>query len=105
MAGRLAVRVRDLLIAQLPNGAPSKIDIAKMLGLSVASLRRHLTEEGTSFRELSRTKMNDRAKFLLDQGQSVQEVAEDLGFSDFRSFTRAFKSWNNMTPGSYLASR
>jgi len=70
----------------------------------VASLRRRLSEEGVNFRDLCHTAKNDRAKFLLKQGLSVPEVAERLGFSDFRSFTRAFKSWNETTPRSFRLS-
>ena len=98
---RVVERVTELL----KDNAASQQHVARMLGLSVASLRRKLAEDGTAFRDLNRTVKNERAKFLLAGGASVPEVAESLGFSDFRSFSRAFKAWNKMTPASYRASR
>ena len=97
-------RVRERVASILEGDVASQQTVAALLGLSVASLRRRLSEEGTSFRALCHTAKNDRAKFLLKQGLSVPEVAERLGFSDFRSFTRAFKSWNETTPRSYRLS-
>lgn len=78
--------------------------IAKNLGMSVATLGRRLREEGTSFRDLRRIVLNTTAKELLGQGLSLPEVADSLGFSDFRSFTRAFKGWNGVTPKSFVTS-
>jgi AraC-like DNA-binding protein len=98
-------RIRERVGAIVESGTTSQEEVAKKMGLSVASLRRRLDDEGINFRDLCRDKMNDRAKYLLSRGLSVQEVAESLGFSDFRSFTRAFKSWNRMTPSGYLSSR
>lgn len=97
-------RIRERVASILVGGVTSQQAVASLLGLSVASLRRRLSEEGTSFRALCHAARNDRAKFLLKQGLSVPEVAERLGFSDFRSFTRAFKNWNETTPRSYRLS-
>jgi AraC-like DNA-binding protein len=66
-----------------------------------ATLRRRLESEGASFRDLRRDTLNEAAKRLLRRRSSVAEVAEELGFSDFRSFNRAFKAWNGVTPKAY----
>jgi len=76
-------------------------EVARLLGLSVASLRRALSAEGTSFRELRADTLNRHARQALRDGQSIQTVAEMLGFSDGRSFARAFRQWNGMPPGDY----
>lgn len=76
-------------------------DVARRLGYSVATLRRRLAQEDTSFRTLSQEALNQKSKHMLAQGFHMSDIAEDLGFSDFRSFTRAFKGWNNMTPTAY----
>ncbi|MGD9800293.1 MAG: helix-turn-helix domain-containing protein [Parvularculaceae bacterium] len=33
----------------------------------------------------------------------MADVAEELGFSDFRAFNRAFKAWNGVTPKAYAS--
>ncbi|MEM8935882.1 MAG: helix-turn-helix domain-containing protein [Pseudomonadota bacterium] len=75
--------------------------IAARLGLSVASLRRRLSDEGMNFRDLRQQVLNEKARALLSGGGAVSEVAEQLGFSDFRAFNRAFKLWNGVTPAEF----
>lgn len=82
-------------------GARGQDQAARALGLSAASLRRRLGEEGVTFRSLKSEILDDRAKHLLGCGHTVREVAELLDFSDARSFARAFKARNGMTPTAY----
>lgn len=72
--------------------------IGHMLGMSVATLRRRLEAEGVGFRQLRRDSLNARAQSMLTGGAHPRDVAEELGFSDLRSFNRAFKAWNGVTP-------
>lgn len=98
-AGKSTVgRVRDALA----EGAQGQPQVARRLGVSVATLRRRLKDEDASFRVVRHQVLNEVAKSLLEERCHVSDVAEQLGFSDFRSFTRAFKSWNGMTPRSYV---
>lgn len=99
MAGRLAVRVRDLLIAQLPNGAPSKIDIAKMLNMTERTLLRRLKDEGTTFADVVNQLREELAfQYLQRDSMTISEVAYLLGFSDEGTFSRAFKRWTGRRP-------
>ncbi|MEL7486119.1 MAG: helix-turn-helix domain-containing protein [Pseudomonadota bacterium] len=82
----------------LSTGIVEQTQIALQLGVSVATLRRRLSEEGESFRQLRRDALNDAAKHLLSSGRSVEEAANELGFSECRSFNRAFRDWNGVTP-------
>ena len=76
--------------------------VARRLGLSVATLRRRLEMEGsTSFRALSENLRECTARSLLDQHHHPNDVAEELGFSDQRSFARAFKRWTGTTPAAH----
>lgn len=85
----------------LTDGLHDQDQVAERLGVSVATLRRRLTEAGVTFRDLRHAVLNDRAKAALADQAAVAAVAEVLGFSDMRSFTRAFKSWNGITPSAF----
>jgi AraC-like DNA-binding protein len=79
--------------------------VAKRLRLSVATLRRRLqTERSATFRTLSENARERAARSLLDQHYHPNDVAEKLGFSDQRSFARAFKRWTGLTPAAYAIS-
>ena len=77
--------------------------IASSLCLTAQTLRRQLQDEGTSYQDLLDDLRRDMAIDLLYmQELSVAEVAERLGFSEPRSFSRAFKTWTGLTPSRYL---
>lgn len=85
------------------DGLTSQNAVAARLGVSVATLRRRLGAEGVNFRDLHHHLLSERAKASLLGGDAVGEVAEALGFSDTRSFARAFKGWTGMTPSTFAA--
>ena len=72
--------------------------------MSVASLRRRLEERGTGFREIRAATLAEAAKLRLDHGERVAQIAEELGFSDGRSFARAFREWTGQSPQQYRSS-
>lgn len=82
----------------LARGANDQTSVAALAGVSAPTLRRRLEEEGTSFRDLRQDVLNEAAKRLLADRKSLAEVAEELGFSDYRAFSRAFKAWNGVSP-------
>lgn len=94
-----ALRVRELLMQQT---CPLRVDmgtIARLLGLSVRSLRRRLAEEGKPYNEVAEEALALVAQhFLRDQQRSIQETAYEMGFSDTSTFHRAFKRWTGTTP-------
>jgi AraC-like DNA-binding protein len=75
--------------------------LARRLGVSTATLRRHLVDEGTSFREIKGRLYHARAKHLLSCGHTVQEVSDLLNYSDIRAFSRAFKARQLQSPSAY----
>jgi len=79
----------------------SEEQTATHLEISVRTLRRQLRAVGTSFQTLRANTLNTRAKRLLGQNYLIEEVAERLGYSDTRSFRRAFVRWNDITPREY----
>jgi AraC-like DNA-binding protein len=73
--------------------------VAGALQISVRTLRRRLSEDGSSFRALCERIRMDCARRLLEEGMTVAAAAERLGFSDARAFRRAFKRWLGQVPG------
>jgi AraC-like DNA-binding protein len=70
------------------------------LDVSPRTLRRRLSEAGTSFHALSERLLAEQAQHLLrEQGLTVAEAGRRLGFSDARAFRRAFKRWLGEVPG------
>lgn len=99
-------RVRQEILAQLPNGELSLGLVARRLGMSERSLRRYLTEENTSFSDLVAEVRYERARVLLDSPRlSLAEIAYLLGFSNVSAFSRAFKAWSGKAPGQYRSGR
>lgn len=86
------------LIAQ---GLANQQAVAGSFGISVATLRRRLSEEQTSFRDLVVAHRMEQARALLARGTKVSQVSERLGYSDVRAFSRAFKKVKGMSPAVY----
>jgi AraC-like DNA-binding protein len=98
----LSARIRQLVIAALPSGLPVLDRLARKVGLSARSLRRHLAAEGTSFQELvEETRSELSRQYLRDSRLNISEIAFMLGFSDLSPFQRAFRRWNNVTPRTF----
>jgi len=83
---------------------PSAAVAARQLGVSVSTLRRRLTMEGTSFRTLKDSSRQAAAiRFLAATDLSLADIAELLGYDEPSAFFRAFKRWTDMTPARYRA--
>jgi len=97
-----AARVHQLLAWQRPPRDTSMQTVARALGVSVRSLRRHLTAEGKSYADLVNQALAFVAKTcLLDERRTILETAIELGFADNTGFHRAFKRWTGLTPAEY----
>lgn len=100
----VSVQLRRLLQEQDPSRPFSLADAARCLAMSVRSLERSLAGEGTSFRTLRDAIRFERACTLLRRGESVDAVADQLGFLDPTSFHRAFRRWTGGSPGAFRRS-
>ena len=80
-----------------------KIDeIADRLHVTPQTLHRNLKREGTSYQQIKDAIRRDIAVSLLVKDRMrVNQVAEIVGFSESRSFTRAFKQWTGLSPREY----
>ncbi|MFN7244718.1 MAG: AraC family transcriptional regulator ligand-binding domain-containing protein [Dietzia cercidiphylli] len=77
---------------------PSMAEVAGELHLDVRTLRRRLTAEGTSFRQVLDEVRHHRALELLAQELPVSEIARELGYSETATFTRSFTRWEGVPP-------
>lgn len=99
-ASRMADRVHAAVAHLLASGEPSAGVVARQLGTSERTLRRHLEEEGTTFRQVVADVRRRTAEELLRESDtSMSEIAFLLGFSEVTAFARAFKRWSGRTPG------
>jgi AraC-like DNA-binding protein len=76
--------------------------IAAELNMSVRSLRRHLSEEGTSFREILQEHRSTLVEGVLrSSGERLSKIASRLGYSDGAVLSRAFKTWTGLSPRAF----
>lgn len=87
----LASEMRSYVERALRKGITSQSAIAASAAMSVATLRRKLSIERTSFRALSDRVLHETVLHHMEAGLSFGEIAEQLGYSDSRSFRRAFR--------------
>jgi AraC-like DNA-binding protein len=102
----VALCVRKLLVERGSSLRTDMRSVARSLGLSVRSLRRHLAAEGESYSAIVNDALLRRAKrFLVEERRSIQETAHEMGFSNASAFHRAFKAWTGTTPHAFRNTR
>ena len=80
--------------------------VASALEMSVRTLQRHLSVEGSSLREIRDRVCRERASTrLLDPAASISQVASELGYNDLSAFTKAFRRWTGESPSFYRSRR
>lgn len=92
-------RVRDAIFEDI--GAELSIeDVASKLSVTERTLRRRLTEERTSFRDLyTDARMSLAHELLSTAGLNIETVSWRVGYSEPASFARAFTKRFGTTPG------
>ncbi|MBC7001472.1 helix-turn-helix transcriptional regulator [Photobacterium sp. BZF1] len=78
--------------------------VAHLFGVSERTLQRLFIQHNSSFRDYLNQKKIEKSMVLLQQGHSVQAVAEKLNYSDPSNFSRAMKKHLKQTPTQYLKS-
>lgn len=85
---------------------PSFETLALNLSMSAQTLRRRLKVEGTSYPMIKDEIRRDLAiDYLQMSNRSITDISNALGFSEPRSFTRAFKHWTGVSPSKYTRSK
>jgi AraC-like DNA-binding protein len=101
-----SARVHADIAAHLSGEQVSMDKTAQRLELGVATLRRRLEDEGTTFSEILDTLRKELAEHhLSERALAIGEIAFLLGFSDVRAFGRAFKRWSQVAPSEYRAGK
>ena len=78
-------------------------ELAKELGVSSQTLHRRLMESATSYQKIKDNLRREVATHkLVHEHMSVEKVSTIVGFSEPRSFTRAFKHWTGLSPREYV---
>ena len=97
--GSLRAAVEDEVQRQLPHGRVSAPTVAKVLALSVRSLSRRLSEEGTTFVEVVDQMRHSLAlQYLKEPGFASAQIAWLLGYEGQTSFNHAFRRWTGHSP-------
>jgi AraC-like DNA-binding protein len=87
---------------QLRSGRASMELAAQTMHMSVATLRRRLKQEGTTFsRIIDEVRRNLACEYLRNPEPAFGEVAFLLGFSHISTFYRAFKRWTGTSPAQF----
>lgn len=77
-------------------------EVADALGIHARTLQRRLQAEGFKFADLLAQAKYARARQMLSRKAiSMEIISVELGFSDRRAFTYAFKRWSGMSPSAY----
>lgn len=97
--------VKKIIAKDLGEKIPTLTGMAKSLNMSCSSLRRKLSEEGTSYQKIKDEILCDMAlMYLGDERMKIEDIAISLGFHEPGSFVRSFRRWTGKTPGEYRRS-
>ena len=100
----LVEKVRQAL-AQHPEHSRNADDLAAWLNMSARTLHRQLQEEGASLQQLKDSVREQRARtLLLRTRKPLKQIANEVGFSNEKSFIRAFKTWTGQAPEAFRQS-
>jgi AraC-like DNA-binding protein len=105
-ARSLIDQVRVAVCHRMTGERPSVARIAKDLATSPRTLQRRLQEDGTSYQQvLDDVRLRTARRLLSRTRLRAEEIAFLLGFDEFNSFTRAFRTWEGVSPNDWRARR
>lgn len=85
---------------------PPAASVASVFDIAERTLRRQLSEENTSFRELLDQVRFRKAQMLLtDSALPVESIAVQLGYAESAAFIHAFQRWSGTTPAAFRNSK
>jgi AraC-like DNA-binding protein len=94
--------VRAQLSLRLAQGDVGLATLARALHMSERTLRRRLSEHGTSYQALlDELRAEVACKLVERAAQPFDVIAQQIGFADTSSFFHAFKRWTGKTPAQF----
>ena len=82
-----------------PGDFPSLERIAQGLAMSSRTLRRKLGQHDVRYQDLLDAERRRVAEdFLLNTNMSIQQIADQCGFSEAQNFSQSFRRWLGMSP-------
>jgi AraC-like DNA-binding protein len=97
----VALTVRNCILSRIDQRGAME-SIASDLCVSLRTLRRQLSSEGTSFRALMDEVRETLAIQLIQEtAMTMEQISIRLGYSDTANFFHAFKRWTGRTPKQY----
>ncbi len=101
-AKKFVSQVSCALLERLDQKRPSLAEIALALNMSERSLQRRLLQERSSYSALLNQSLFERAsKLLLNSSKNVNQISEELHYSDPAHFVRAFKKVSGKSPAQF----
>ena len=92
-------KIRGQIIYQVKTGFPTLPELGEVLGITAPTFSRRLKEHGSTYNRIKDELRRDLAIHYLSKTKlSVNEIATEIGFSEYSSFHRAFKKWVGVTP-------
>lgn len=99
---RLLVQRVRLALGAHPAQMHNAQALSALLNISLRTLHRQLKDEGASLQALKDEVRQARAlQLLLRTTRPIKQVAEAAGFSNEKSFMRAFKVWTGTSPAEF----
>lgn len=100
----LSDRVRQLIVAFLPDGTCSVERVARRLGMDRRTLHRRLAAEGETYSDiLDHARRQMAASLLTGSDRPMQSVADLLGFSSLSAFAHWFRRHFDQSATAYRA--
>ncbi|MDA9984132.1 AraC family transcriptional regulator [Porticoccaceae bacterium] len=97
-----AEAIKQLIGYDFKTGVPSFSEIAHRLHMSESSLRRRLLKEKISYQLIKdEVRCKLAIDFLSDASRKINDIADELGFTEPSSFVRSFRHWTGHTPKAY----
>ncbi|MFZ3219287.1 MAG: AraC family transcriptional regulator [Rhodoferax sp.] len=95
-------RIQQALASTEDNHYPTMAQMAVRFHCTDRTLRRHLRQEGQTYQALLNAARAARATGLLcNTVQSIEHIADQLGYSEAAGFSRAFAQWFGISPLKY----
>ncbi len=94
---RVEAAIRKLLNT---GTGPAQVEtVCYHMGISRSTMQRNLKEEDKSYQQiLDEVRIELADRYLAKTALKLDQIASLVGFTDPKSFHRAFKSWTGMTP-------